>query len=97
LQIDYLIALFALLLNLYMCLLLELVSKYDDNWRHVYNLFFSKNIFVNNNISCDWKALKYVAINNTIVALILQKQETILLKENFVNIFRHVSIAISNR
>jgi len=97
LQASCLTILTTSLSNLYVCLSLGLVPKHDDDWRRIYDLFFSKNIFVNDDISCDRGALKYVAIDDAIIILIAQNQETMLLKKNFVDIFRHVLIAISNR
>jgi len=72
LQTSRLTILIASLSNLYVCLSLGLVPKHDDNWRRIYDLSFSKNIFVNDDISCDREALKYVAIDNVIIVLIAQ-------------------------
>ncbi len=95
-QTDCLTILSTLLSNLYIYLLLDLVSKYNNSWKHIYNLFFSKNIFVNNNIFCDREALEYVAIDNIITILIVQEQEIVLLKKNLTNIFRYITITISD-
>ncbi len=97
LQTDCLTILSALLSNLYICLLLDLVPKYNNNWKYIYNLFFSKNIFVNNSISRDREALEYVVIDNTIAALIAQERETVFFKKNLADVFRHITMAIFDR
>jgi hypothetical protein len=97
LQADRLTALSAPLLNPYVCSSLGLVPKHDGGWTRIHDLSSSKNIFVNDGIPRDRGALEYVAVDNVIATLIAQGRRTILLKENLANVFRHVSIAISDR
>jgi len=73
------------------------VPKHDDSWRRIHDLFFSKNIFVNDDIPRDRETLKYVVVNDAIIALIAQDREAMLLKENLVNAFRHVLMTIFNQ
>ena len=54
----------------FVCSPLGLVSKHDDDWRRIHDLFFSYNCSVNDDIFQAWGALKYTIFDETVNALL---------------------------
>ena len=54
----------------FVCFSLRLVSKYDDGWRRIHDLFFLYDCSVNDDIFQAWNALKYTIFDETVNALL---------------------------
>ena len=52
---------------------------------------------MNDEISRDFDSLEYVAIDDVMIALILRDVDVVMLKENLVDVFKHVLVIMSNR
>ena len=78
---------------------LDLILKVDDEWRRIHDLFYLKvvnSLFVNVYISKAWDALKYITFDETLEALMKQKQEATLIKRDLFDAFKHILVAKSN-
>ena len=78
--------------------LLNFVSKTNNNWKRIHNLFYFKHkfIFVNFYIFEKRDILKYIIFDKTIDILICIKKNSKLIKQNLINTFKHISIIKSN-
>ena len=81
----------------YICSSLGLVLKHDDEWRRIHDLSYLKNNSVNENIIEGAEILKYVTFDEIIAVFIFQERDVVMLKEDFVNAFRHISMTFLNR
>ncbi len=97
LQADRLTVLTPPLPEFYVCSPLGLVSKHDGGWRRIHDLSSPKNISVNDGIPRHRETLEYAAVDDAIAALITQGRGAMLLKEDLVDAFRHVPVAIPDR
>ena len=80
----------------FVCSPLRLVSKHDDDWRRIHDLFFSYDCSVNDDIFQAWGALKYTIFDKTVNALLQQGRKARLIKRDLKNIFRHISMISLN-
>jgi hypothetical protein len=76
---------------------LSLISKFDDEWRHIHHLCHSKVRSVNDNISSIAAELNYKKFQNIIQLILNVERETIHLKRDIKNAFRNISIAFHNQ
>ena len=81
----------------YVCSLLNLISKYDDDWKRIYDLLYFKNNSINENIIFNAKTLKYVTIDEIIAIFIFQERNVVMFKKNLANTFKHIFVIILNR
>ena len=91
------IIMFFVFFDKYICSSLSFVSKFNDDWRRIHDLFFSKSFSINCFISGDWKTLKYVFFDEIINALLAQNRKIVLFKKNFVDVFKHVFVIVNDR
>ena len=81
----------------FVCSPLGLVSKHDDDWRRIHDLFFSYGCSVNDDISQAWGALEYTIFDEAVKALLQQGRGARLIKRDLKNAFRHISITSSDQ
>ena len=76
----------------------DLMSKADDDWRRIHDLFYFKFkenrvvVSVNAYIPEEWSILKYVTFDEIVDALIIQDREAMLIKRDLAKAFRHISV-----
>ena len=81
----------------FVCSPLRLVSKHDDGWRRIHDLFFPYGCSVNDGISQAWDALKYTTFDEAVDALLQQGRGARLVKRDLKNAFRHISMTSSDQ
>ena len=81
----------------YICLLLNLIFKHDDEWKRIHDLSYFKNNSINENIIENAEVLKYVTFDEIIAIFIFQERDVVMLKENLANAFRHIFVIFWNR
>ena len=81
----------------YICSLLNLILKHDDEWRRIHDLSYLKDNSINESIIENAEVLKYVTFDEIIAILIFQERDVVMLKEDLANAFKHISVTLWNR
>ena len=74
----------------------KLTLKFNNKWQKIHHLFHSFKKSVNDNIPKTFEMIKYMTVNKTIEKISNLRSETMLIKRNLANAFRHVFIAKAN-
>ena len=70
----------------------KLAVKFNNKWRKIHHLFHSFKKSINDNISKVFEMIEYMTINKTIKKIFDLKPETMLIKRNLTDAFRHVFV-----
>ena len=74
----------------------KLAFKFNNKWQKIHHLFYSFKKSVNNNIFKIFETIKYTSVDKTIEKISDLRSETMLIKRNLANAFRHVPVAKTN-
>ena len=82
---------------LFIFLLLGLVSKHDGGWRRIYYFFFLDRRSVNDNISKNYSAIKYITIDTIFQLVVDTGKKCLIIKRDIKDAFCNVLIAVQHQ